>query len=157
MRDRLASMFEAAGLPHSRDIEHVPNSRKALLVAEVAREQGLYEPVHERLFRAYWVDGRDLGDEDVLVDEAGAAGLDEDAVREELASEAHLPLVEAETRRLLEIGGGGVPAWAVDGRVLIPGAQPHDVFERVLERLGHAPLDGPDGASGAPADRPRLG
>jgi predicted DsbA family dithiol-disulfide isomerase len=33
------------------------------------------------------------------------------------------------------MGGGGVPAWVIDDRVLVPGAQPHDVFERVVERL----------------------
>jgi predicted DsbA family dithiol-disulfide isomerase len=43
-----------------------------------------------------------------------------------------------ETREIQELGGTGVPAWIIDERVLVPGAQPHDVFERVLERLGHA-------------------
>jgi predicted DsbA family dithiol-disulfide isomerase len=42
---------------------------------------------------------------------------------------------------MLELGAGGVPAWVVDDRVLVPGAQPHELFERVMEQLGHEPGD----------------
>jgi predicted DsbA family dithiol-disulfide isomerase len=40
----------------------------------------------------------------------------------------------------LELGAGGVPAWLVDDRLLVPGAQPHELFDQVLERLGHQPV-----------------
>jgi predicted DsbA family dithiol-disulfide isomerase len=39
----------------------------------------------------------------------------------------------------MDVGVTGVPAWVIDERVLVPGAQPHDVFERVLAKLGYAP------------------
>jgi predicted DsbA family dithiol-disulfide isomerase len=134
-------MFDAAGLPHAQSIEMVPNSRRALVLAEHARAAGRFDDVHERLFRAYWVDGRDIGSDDVLMDVAAAAGLDVEAARAALDSPEHLRVIEQETARALEHGASGVPAWAIDEQVLVPGAQPHELFERVLERLGHPPVE----------------
>jgi predicted DsbA family dithiol-disulfide isomerase len=142
--DNLARMFEEAGLPVAPRIDKVPNSRKALRLGELARARGLHDALHPRLFDAYWARGLDIGDDEVLVAEGTAVGLDEAEVRELLAGDAYLDVVEAATRSATEAGAGGVPAWAVDRRVLIPGAQPHEVFEQVLGRLGHAPA-GEDG------------
>jgi predicted DsbA family dithiol-disulfide isomerase len=67
--------------------------------------------------------------------------MDADDAQAKLADWAP-PLLEAienETRTAVEIGVTGVPGWLVDQRLLVPGAQPHEVFERVLTRLGHEP------------------
>ncbi len=140
--DRQRAMFAAAGLPFAGTIDRIPNSRKALLLGELARERDLLDALHPRLFDAYWGRGRDIGDEQVLIEEGTAVGLSEADIREALADERYLPQIEASTRDAMEIGAGGVPAWAIDERILVPGAQPHDVFEQVLERLGHPPRDG---------------
>jgi predicted DsbA family dithiol-disulfide isomerase len=135
-------MFEAAGLPFSADTDKIPNSRRALMLGELARDRDVLGTLHPRLFDAYWGRGLDIGDERVLIEEGTAAGLDETDIREVLDDERYLPRIEASTRNAMEIGAGGVPAWAIDQRILVPGAQPHEVFEQVLERLGHSPLDG---------------
>jgi predicted DsbA family dithiol-disulfide isomerase len=135
-------MFEEAGLPYADSLEKVPNSRKALMLGELARERGVFEALHPRLFDAYWAQGRDIGDERVLVDEASAVGLERGEVLEALHDRRYLDEIGAETRQALELGAGGVPAWLIDRRLLVPGAQPHDVFERVLEQLGHEPVNG---------------
>jgi predicted DsbA family dithiol-disulfide isomerase len=135
-------MFDQAGLPHAERLDKVPNSRRALMLGELARDRGLLDALHPRLFDAYWARGRDIGDERVLVEEGTAAGLDEGEIIDALRDERYLERVDAETRAALELGAGGVPAWLIDQRVLVPGAQPHDVFAQVLERLGHNPLDG---------------
>jgi predicted DsbA family dithiol-disulfide isomerase len=134
-------MFDAAGLPHADAIDLVPNSRRALVLAEYAREMGRFDDVHGRLFRAYWVEGRDIGSDEVLLTLAADAGLDRGEASARLDDPELLRIVTEQTALALEHGAGGVPAWAIDERVLVPGAQPHDVFERVLERLGHAPVD----------------
>lgn len=139
MRAQVTQMFEAAGLPHAADLEIVPNTTKARQVAELARERGVLDAVHHRLMDAYWARGRDIGADDVLLEEAVAAGLDEAEVREVLGSDAYQDVLARETRAVIEMGGTGVPAWVVDDRLLIPGAQPHDVFERVLNQLGYEP------------------
>ena len=134
-------MFEAAGLPHAERLEKVPSSRRALVLGEIARDQGGHGELHPRLFEAYWVEGLDIGSDDVLVDLAADAGLDRAQTAEKLSTWAPdlLTAIEEETRSVVEMGVTGVPGWLVDGRLLVPGAQPHDVFERVLTRLGHEP------------------
>ncbi|MEA2444603.1 MAG: hypothetical protein QOJ12_1895 [Thermoleophilales bacterium] len=135
-------MFEAAGLPHADELALVPNSRKALVLAEFARLRGRFDEIHPRLFEAYWVEGRDIGSDDVLLDVAESAGLDRAEVIDVLADAAGtLAAIEQETREVVSQGVTGVPAWVVDDRFLVPGAQPHDVFERVLDGLGHEPRD----------------
>jgi predicted DsbA family dithiol-disulfide isomerase len=134
-------MFEAAGLRHADRLEKVPSSRRALVLGEIARDQGKHGELHPRLFEAYWVEGRDLGDDAVLVELAAETGMDPEDTQAKLADWAP-PLLEAienETRTAAEIGVTGVPGWLVDQRLLVPGAQPHEVFERVLTRLGHEP------------------
>lgn len=139
---RLFAMFEEAELPHAESLEKVPNSRKALMLAELARERGVFGSLHPRLFDAYWANGRDIGDEQVLAEEGAAVGLEEGDVLEVLRDGRYLERIEAFTQAALQLGAGGVPAWLMDERLLVPGAQPHDVFARVMERLGHAPVDG---------------
>ena len=139
--ERLFGMFEAAGLPHAERLEKVPSSRRALVLGEIARDQGRHGELHPRLFEAYWVDGLDIGDDEVLVDLAADAGLDREDTATKLAAWAPdlLSAIENETRTAVEMGVTGVPGWLVDERLLVPGAQPHEVFERVLTRLGHEP------------------
>jgi predicted DsbA family dithiol-disulfide isomerase len=132
-------MFEEAGLPYAGTLEKVPNSRKGLMVAELARDRGRFAELHPRLFEAYWARGRDIGDEQVLIEEGHAAGLEEADIVDAMRNDAYLRVVEQATKAALELGAGGVPAWVIDRRALVPGAQPHDVFERMLERLGHLP------------------
>ncbi len=130
-------MFEQAGLPYSTQLGKIPNSRRALMLAELARERGLLDTLHPRLFEAYWARGRDIGDPQVLVEEAVSAGLEESEAVAALGDDALLARVQQQTHAAIELGAGGVPAWLIDERVLVPGAQPHDVFAMVLERLGH--------------------
>ena len=60
-------------------------------------------------------------------------------MREVLAGDRYGELVTLSTQGALEAGASGVPAFAVDSRILIPGAQPEELFEQVMDRLGHSP------------------
>jgi predicted DsbA family dithiol-disulfide isomerase len=139
--DSVRGMIEEAGLPVSTEIDRVPSSRKSLLLAELARDEGKLDDFKRLAFAAYWADGRDIGDDELLTAIAREAGLPEDEVRAELMQEQRLDRVLASTAEATGVGVTGVPAWVIDERVLVPGAQPHDVFEGVLEKLGHAPLE----------------
>jgi predicted DsbA family dithiol-disulfide isomerase len=130
-------MFDAEGLPHAETLEKVPNSRRALMLAELARERGTFAALHPRLFDAYWARGRDIGDQSVLIEEGTAVGLEEGDVIDALGNQSYLERVEQETRTAIELGAGGVPAWVIDRRLLVPGAQPEEVFAKVFERLGY--------------------
>jgi predicted DsbA family dithiol-disulfide isomerase len=134
-------MFAEAGLPHTGELEKVPNSRRALMLAELARDRGVYGDLHPGLFDAYWAQGQDLGDERVLLAEGAGVGLPEPEIEAALDNPEYLQRVQDQTSAALELGASGVPAWLIDERVLVPGAQPHELFERVLERLGHEPVE----------------
>ena len=87
-------MFEQAGLPCAGTLEKIPNSRQALMLGELARERGAYEVLHPRLFDAFWARGRDIGDQEVLVEEGLTAGLDESDIRGALGESRYLQRIE---------------------------------------------------------------
>jgi predicted DsbA family dithiol-disulfide isomerase len=138
-------MAEEAGLPY-RPGPVVSNSSGSLQLAEFAREAGALERLHPLLFRAYWQDGRDIGDIGVLADVAEQSALDVEQAIAAVRDRAYASRVRGSTEVAISAGVDGVPAWLVDERLLVPGAQPHDVFDRVLARLGFEPAgDGPAG------------
>jgi predicted DsbA family dithiol-disulfide isomerase len=135
-------MFEEAGLPHAERLDLVPNSRRALALGELARDRGRLNVLHLRLFEAYWARGLDIGSDEVLMQEGLAAGLRADEIAAGLIADGYAERVTHETQQAISYGAGGVPAWVIDQRLLVPGAQPRKVFEQVMQRLGHAPVDG---------------
>ena len=134
-------MFDEAGLPYARTRDKVPNSRRALALGELARDRGVHGALHPRLFDAYWARNLDLHDPDVLVSEGAKVGLAQDEIRIAVDDPGYAARIAQETDTATELGVAGVPGWVVDDRLLIPGAQPHDLFERVMERLGHTPIE----------------
>jgi predicted DsbA family dithiol-disulfide isomerase len=147
--DRTRRLVEGAGF-HYEPSQRVPRSLGALQLAELARAEGRHADVHARLFTAYWSQGQDIGDLDVLAGIAGAAGLDPDKARAALESDAYADQVRVSTRAAARVGVTGVPAWVVDDTVLVPGAQPHEVFDEVMAELGY-----PAGSPGE--ERPGAG
>jgi predicted DsbA family dithiol-disulfide isomerase len=128
-------LFGEAGLPYVPH-ERLPNSHPALNVGELARERGVHEPLHSRLMTAYWAEDRDISDPDVLAEEGAAFGLDGDDVRRAATELAYEENIRQFTAAVHEMGAGGVPAFVIADQVLIPGAQPHSLFEKVMEKLG---------------------
>jgi predicted DsbA family dithiol-disulfide isomerase len=87
------------------------------------------------LLRAYFSDGRDVSDRKVLLDVVEVAGLDRAAAAEVLESGAFDAEVQASEHEVHRQGIQAVPAVVIDGRHLIQGGQPVEVFERVLREL----------------------
>jgi predicted DsbA family dithiol-disulfide isomerase len=128
-------MFEANGLVYNPHPEVVPNTMRALRITELARERGRHEDVHDRLMEAYWEEGRNIGDEAELQTLAVEEGLEPAEVDGVLTSDAYVDRVRASTAEAQSIGITGIPAFALDGRLLILGAQPRDVFEKAFAKL----------------------
>ena len=84
--------------------------------------------VVDRLFKAYFVEGRDIGDRDVLIDIAGECGLDARLVEKLLAEGADADLVREEIAQAQAIGVSGVPFFIFAGRLGVPGAQDPSVL-----------------------------
>jgi predicted DsbA family dithiol-disulfide isomerase len=93
------------------------------------------DAVKERLLRAYFHDGANIGDPDVLADCAAEVGFDRDEVHEFLASGRGTDEVRAELDRASDSGITAVPTYVVNGRWAIPGAQEPETFAQVLRKM----------------------
>jgi predicted DsbA family dithiol-disulfide isomerase len=133
MHDRMRESFARAGLEYAPPLDVVPNTRLALRLGELARDRGLHEPLHDRLMDAYWSEGQNIGDPEVLRPLAAEVGLD--GVDELLAGDAYLDRVTASTEQAHSIGINGIPAFLLDKRLLVLGAQPREVFEQAFAQL----------------------
>ncbi len=134
-QDPLRDRFAAAGLVYNRP-EIVPNTRLALRVTELARERGLHEPFHNRLMDAYWSEATNIGDPEQLRRLAAEVGLDAQDVEQTIADPAaYLDTVEGSTAQAVSAGINAVPAFVLDRRLIVLGAQPLEVFHRAFEQL----------------------
>ena len=108
---------------------------RALSLTELARDRGLHRPVHDRLMDAYWEEARNIGDPEVLRELAVEVGLAEDEVAAAIDDGGLAERVRASTAQAQSLGVTGVPAFVLDNRLLVLGAQPRDVFEQALAQL----------------------
>lgn len=107
-------------------------SRKAHEAATYARAHDMFEQMRVALFHAFFVDNRDIGDVDVLVDVGAAIGLDGDDLRAALAEGRYTDQVIAQERMAAGIGVSAVPTTVI-GQLGVQGAQPYDVLRQVYE------------------------
>jgi predicted DsbA family dithiol-disulfide isomerase len=136
--DPLRPRFAAAGLEYNRP-ETVPNTRLALRLSELAREHGLHEAFHDRLMDAYWSEASNIGEPDELRRLAADVGLDAEEVERVISDgSAYLDVVEASTHEAQSVGINAIPAFVLDGRLIVLGAQPLDVFRQAFAQLDSA-------------------
>ena len=117
------------------------NSHRALELAEFARDRGAFEAVHEALFRAYFAEGRNIGDIEVLLEICTASGLDEDEFGLEIMLGRYAELIDRTTAIARQKGVTSTPAIIFDDRMVITGAQDLLVYQDVLRRLGARPRE----------------
>jgi predicted DsbA family dithiol-disulfide isomerase len=111
------------------------NTRMAhMLVAAAATVQRGSE-MKAALFKAYWQDGRDIGDLDTLVAIAGEQGYDERAARDELANDELRETVIGLEVHAQKVGVTGVPFFIVDGKLAVSGAQTPDIWAKVFAQV----------------------
>jgi len=138
IHSRLATVAAAEGLP-MRDLGVQtlrPNTFAAHRLLTAALEAGaeVQQALADGLFRAYWAEGRDIGDHAVLIDVARAAGIAAERALEVLAEGAYALDVRAEERRAQESGIHAVPTFVLDGRFAVSGAQPPDALARAVRK-----------------------
>jgi predicted DsbA family dithiol-disulfide isomerase len=123
--------------------ERLINSRPTLQAAEFARDQGRFEAMHEQLMRAYWDEGRDVSDMGVLRDVAARAGVDVAGMEAAVTEDRYGDYLDARRHEAEELGINGIPAHVIANRYLVMGAQPYDLFERVMAKIGVPRRDAP--------------
>ncbi|MDE2334437.1 MAG: DsbA family oxidoreductase [Rhodospirillales bacterium] len=126
---RLARAGEAVGIDFNFSaMRRTPNTVAAHRVIRAAGAEGRQNEVVERLFAAYFLEGRDIGDPDVLAACDAAAGGDAAATRALLASDAHRAEVLAEDHAARRAGISGVPSFVLANHVLFSGALPAETM-----------------------------
>jgi predicted DsbA family dithiol-disulfide isomerase len=136
--ENITSIAAAEGLDFRLDRARRANTRdahRALDYAANAGVPGAQAALKERLLTAYFTNGEDVGDHELLVLAAIEVGLDGDEVRTLLDSETGFADLQAAAATAAEAGITAVPTYVIDGRWSIPGAQDPDVFVQVLRRL----------------------
>lgn len=115
-------------------IAKTPNTLDSHRLVRWASSAGVQDDMVERLFRAYFIDGRDVGDPAVLSAIASEAGMDGDLVARLLAGDADLEAVEREAGLANEMGISGVPTFIFDSKFMISGAREAELLVRVIDK-----------------------
>lgn len=110
-------------------------SRKALMTAEFTRDNNMFDACHDMIFKAYFLDGKDIAKDDTLVEIIKKLGLNEEKLRKSLKNETYLKNITDSIRELHSYGITGVPAFFIgeEPRIII-GAQPQELFEKVIKK-----------------------
>jgi predicted DsbA family dithiol-disulfide isomerase len=138
MHARMKGMMDAEGLPYERRT-HTYNSRLAQELAKWADTQPDSEKLHDALYKAYFVEGRNIGDPQVLIAIAQRVGLPPGGALEVLTMRTFKNAVDADWQKAIQSGISGVPSFIMGGTRLV-GAHPYDVLAEALRAAGAVPF-----------------
>lgn len=120
-------------------IKRMPNTLNAHRLIHWAGLEGRQTPVVSALFRAYWREGRDIGDTATLAQIAGEAGMDPTVVERLLASDADRDDLIARDIDARKKGVSAVPTFLIAQRHVVSGAQPTELWEQIIAELTGQP------------------
>lgn len=132
MQAQMRARMQAEGLPYG-ERKMTFNSRLAQELAAWAVTQPGGEAIHDALFRAYFVDGKNIGDPEVLLGISRQLKLDETQAREVLEKRTHKEAVDADWEKSRAYGVTGVPTFVVGNRGLA-GAQPYEAIVELVQQ-----------------------
>jgi predicted DsbA family dithiol-disulfide isomerase len=137
---QVAEAGQQAGITFRHDLmQRTPNTLNAHRLIWFAQREGAQDAVVEGLFKAYFTEGRDVGDLEVLADVAAAAGLDRGKTARFLASDEGTEDVRREERMAVSRGIRAVPTFILDGAELFSGARrPDAIAAHLTEAVAHA-------------------
>ncbi|MGR3804009.1 DsbA family oxidoreductase [Marinibacterium profundimaris] len=127
---------EAEGLAINFDaMERTPNTLDAHRLIHWAGIEQRQQQMVDALFHAYFVEGRDIGDHDTLADIADSCDMDASVVRRLLDSDADIDAIRSRDAHSREMGVNSVPTFIVAQAHAVPGAQPTDLWLKVIEEI----------------------
>jgi predicted DsbA family dithiol-disulfide isomerase len=142
VHERLVSFGEEVGAVYDFDaISRAPNTLKAHRLIRWAGEAGAQDVVVERLFQAYFEQGRDIGDNETLSEIAAASGMDGEDVRRRLLSDEDIEAAQTEIDAWRRAGVSGVPFFIFDGKLAVSGAQTVEVLASAMIEVENQPTE----------------
>lgn len=135
MNDYMSNIAKEVGLEYNFDKAIISNTMNAHRLLHLAKTAGIQNEVKEKLFAAYYTDGKDVGDTETLVQVGESAGLQADATRTMLQSNQYLKEVRIDQLRGEQLGVQGVPFFVFNNKYAVSGAQAPEVFTNVLEKV----------------------
>ena len=135
-RQRLADLGASLGFTFNySDDTRMVNTFKAHQLLHWAAEQGCQTELKEALFAAFFTDGRDVSDSEVLADVCAGVGLDRDEALAVLSEARFARSVRDDQRQWVEQGIQAVPTFVVNQQYMVQGAQEAVAFGRMLDKL----------------------
>ena len=133
-QERMKGLMAAEGLPYG-ERSHTYNSRLAQELGKWADTREGGAAIHDALNKAYFVEGRNIGDAEVLVEIARSVGLPADEARKVLSERSFSSAIDRDWDNSRKMGVTGVPTFVADGQGVV-GAQPYEVLERLVLAAG---------------------
>ncbi len=137
---RMKLNMDREGLPFNAERNMSYNSRLAQELSKWAEDKGKADEIHDALFRAYFVDVKNIGKIEPLVEIAETLGLPADEATDVLLSRKYKDAVDEDWRRCAAYGVNAVPTFLA-GRYLMVGAQSYEELERLVQHVINSPAD----------------
>ena len=134
MYSDMKERMDAEGLPYGRRT-HTYNSRLAQELGKWADTLDDGEKLHDALYRAYFVDSKNIGDVDVLLEVVDSVGLSVEDARDVLENRTFQQAVDADWQKSQQYGVTGVPTYVAGGYGVV-GAQPYEALEQLMKQVG---------------------
>ncbi|MBP6672651.1 MAG: DsbA family oxidoreductase [Bacteroidetes bacterium] len=137
MNEHVTAMAAEVGLTYDLGKAVVANSFDAHRLSHFAKKHGRQDAMEERLFKAYFTEGKNTADHETLVSLAVEAGLNAEEVRTMLAGTKFSDDVNRDIYEASQVGARGVPFFIFDNKFAVSGAQPTELFLQVLNKASH--------------------
>lgn len=134
LHDHVVSMAKKAGLDYHFEDAVVANSLPAHRIIQKAKELTLGDRAEEIFFKAYFTDGKNLGDRNTLMELGKEIGLTRDQVISALSNDDYSYAVLQDLQEGSKLGVRGVPFFVFDRKYGISGAQPIEAFSQTLRQ-----------------------
>jgi predicted DsbA family dithiol-disulfide isomerase len=134
LHESLVETAKKAGLEYHFEKAIVANSFDAHRLIQLANSRGLGDQAEERLFRAYFTEGRDFGNHETLLEIGREIGLSESEINNALQSDDYSAKVEKDIQEASDLGIPGVPFFVFNRQYAVSGAQPPEYFLRALNQ-----------------------
>ncbi|MBD1426968.1 DsbA family oxidoreductase [Sphingobacterium arenae] len=134
MLENVTQSAKQVGLDYHLDRSVVVNSQKAHQLIQFAKTKGLGDEVEERLFKAFFTEGKSIADIETLTQLGKEIGLDETELQTAFTDDKYAYLVKQDIQEARQIGVRGVPFFVIDRKYAISGAQPAEAFLQNLEK-----------------------